>query len=386
MSKYEKDKFYWLQLKEDFFEEDSLSWLEEQENGEKYSLFYLKLCLKSLKTKGILIRTVGNLLIPYDKKKLAEITKTDVDTVVIAMELLEKIGLVQILGNGEIYCTQVANMIGEKSVGAFKKEQQRLIDQNRKIGQISEGQNENDPKVTTNDPKMTLSEEGQNENDLKMTQFDPKMTLSEEGQNENDLKMTQCSNSNKNLKTLQPQEKDKGQTNGGQMADNCPPDIEIDIDIEIDKDIDNIYGQNEFDLNHLPKNDLGQNGSKNKEGGQDIENDISNYEPPNTEVWEEQFEKFYKEYPRKVKKQNVKKWFKKNKPSSELFSSMMRSLEQFRGAKDWLADNGQYIPYPSTWLNQKRWEDEDINNAKTIPKARTKEERHIHQMKVLEGL
>lgn len=39
---------------------------------------------------------------------------------------------------------------------------------------------------------------------------------------------------------------------------------------------------------------------------------------------------------------------------------MMSSLEQFRGSKDWLKDNGQYIPYPSTWLNQRRWEDEDI--------------------------
>lgn len=78
------------------------------------------------------------------------------------------------------------------------------------------------------------------------------------------------------------------------------------------------------------------------------------------EIWEEQFEKFYKEYPKKVKKQNVKKWFEKNKPSSELFSSIMSRLEQFRGSKDWLKDNGQYIPYPSTWLNQRRWEDEEI--------------------------
>lgn len=128
MTKYEKDKkFYWLQLKEDFFEEDAITWLEEQENGEKYSLFYLKLCLKSLKTKGVLIRKVGDLLVPYDKNRLAEITRTDVDTVVIAMELLQKIGLVKILSNGEIYCTQVENMIGEKSIGAFKKQQQRLL-------------------------------------------------------------------------------------------------------------------------------------------------------------------------------------------------------------------------------------------------------------------
>lgn len=82
------------------------------------------------------------------------------------------------------------------------------------------------------------------------------------------------------------------------------------------------------------------------------------------DVWETQFNEFYSKYPRKVKKQDVKKWFQKNKPSSELFSSMMNSLEQFRGCKDWLKDNGQYIPYPSTWLNQRRWEDEDIQESK----------------------
>lgn len=128
MAKYDKDrKFYWLQLKEDFFDEDSISWIEEQENGEKYSLFYLKLCLKSLKTKGILIRKIGKMIIPYDKNTLATLTKTSADTVVVAMELFKKIGLVQILENGEIYMTQIEELIGQKSIGAFKKEQQRLL-------------------------------------------------------------------------------------------------------------------------------------------------------------------------------------------------------------------------------------------------------------------
>ncbi len=134
MSKYEKDrKYYWLQLKEDFFDEDAISWIEEQENGEKYSLFYLKLCLKSLKSKGILIRQVGNMLVPYDRKKLAEVTRTNIDTVTIAMRLLEQIGLIKILENGEIYLTQVQNLIGAKSIGAFKKEQQRLLAEKKKL-------------------------------------------------------------------------------------------------------------------------------------------------------------------------------------------------------------------------------------------------------------
>ena len=129
MAKYDKEtKFYWLQLKENFFEDDAIQWLEEQENGEKYSLFYLKLCLKSLKTNGIMVRNVGDLLIPYDVKKLAEITHTkDIDTVRVAMELLKTIGLVKILENGEIYLEQLQYLVGSKSIGALKKQQQRLI-------------------------------------------------------------------------------------------------------------------------------------------------------------------------------------------------------------------------------------------------------------------
>lgn len=119
-------------------------------------------------------------------------------------------------------------------------------------------------------------------------------------------------------------------------------------------DIDNnIYGQNE-----------GQNGLNSM--GQNKVDDP----PEHKELWEEQFEKFYKAYPKKVKKQDVKKWFEKHTPSNELFSSMINSLEQFRGSADWQKDGGQFIPYPTTWLNQKRWEDEDIpqNNTKSVSK------------------
>lgn len=123
-------RFYWLKLKENFFEEDTISWLEEQENGKEYCLFYLKLCLKSLKTDGILIRNVGELLVPYDIKKLAEMTHTDIDTARVSMEIFEKIGLIQILENGEIYLTQLENMVGSETT---KAETMRRLRTQRKI-------------------------------------------------------------------------------------------------------------------------------------------------------------------------------------------------------------------------------------------------------------
>lgn len=73
---------------------------------------------------------------------------------------------------------------------------------------------------------------------------------------------------------------------------------------------------------------------------------------------ENKFNKFWKEYPKKVSKENARKWFIKNKPDDELFNKMIKSLERFKELDDWKKQNGKYIPYPSTWLNQKRWEDE----------------------------
>lgn len=118
-------KYYWLKLKEDFFDDDTIEWIEDQPNGSTYALFYLKLCLKSLKTNGVLIRNVGDMLIPYDAKKLGEVTRTDVDTVRVAMELFQKIGLIQILENGEIFLSQLDNMVGSESKWAEKKRLQR---------------------------------------------------------------------------------------------------------------------------------------------------------------------------------------------------------------------------------------------------------------------
>lgn len=132
-------KYYWLKLKEDFFEEDTLAWLEEQTNGKEYCLFYLKLCLKSLKTNGILIRNVGQILIPYDVRKLGEITKTDIDTVTVAMELFKKIGLIQILDNGEIYITQLEQMVGSETKWAKYKKKERELKKLDNVQLLSNG-------------------------------------------------------------------------------------------------------------------------------------------------------------------------------------------------------------------------------------------------------
>ncbi|WHA08814.1 conserved phage C-terminal domain-containing protein [Enterococcus montenegrensis] len=130
MSDKQKKRYYWLKLKEDFFEEDTIEWLEEQPNGKEYCLFYLKLCLKSLKTEGLLVRNVGNMMIPYDPESLAKLTNSKADTVKVAMDLFQKIGLIQMLDSGEIYMNQLNEMVGTETEAARQKRLQRSKEDN----------------------------------------------------------------------------------------------------------------------------------------------------------------------------------------------------------------------------------------------------------------
>ena len=118
-------RFYWLKLKEDFFDEDTMGWLEEQDNGKEYCLFYLKLCLKSLKSDGVLVRKVGDMLIPYDIAKIAEITKTQVDIANGALNLLKQIGYIQVLDSGGLFLTQIENMTGSETDAAERQRKSR---------------------------------------------------------------------------------------------------------------------------------------------------------------------------------------------------------------------------------------------------------------------
>ena len=72
----------------------------------------------------------------------------------------------------------------------------------------------------------------------------------------------------------------------------------------------------------------------------------------------QRFESFWRMYPKKKDKQNAKKAWDKLKVDGELYNTIMRGLVLHCKTKEWLKENGDYIPYPSTWLNGRRWEDE----------------------------
>lgn len=118
-------RYYWLKLPENFFDDDTAQYIEEQENGSAYLLFYLKLCCKSLRAGGSLFRIVGETFLPYDANALARLTNTDVDTVRCAVDLFCQFGIMTVLDTGEIFINQVAEMTGTETDNARRTRETR---------------------------------------------------------------------------------------------------------------------------------------------------------------------------------------------------------------------------------------------------------------------
>jgi len=72
----------------------------------------------------------------------------------------------------------------------------------------------------------------------------------------------------------------------------------------------------------------------------------------------DRFIEFWEDYPKKIGKGAAEKSYKKINPSQELQEKIIEAVKTAKQSQQWIRDNGQFIPNPATWLNQKRWEDE----------------------------
>lgn len=90
----------------------------------------------------------------------------------------------------------------------------------------------------------------------------------------------------------------------------------------------------------------------------DINNNNIPQKSPQNDAIDELFNRFWSAYPKKKEKQKVLDWFKKNKPSKELVDKMIDTIYKFKKTEQWKKDNGQFIPYPMTWLRGGCWDDE----------------------------
>jgi len=70
------------------------------------------------------------------------------------------------------------------------------------------------------------------------------------------------------------------------------------------------------------------------------------------------FASFWSAYPKKKAKDDAKKAFDERKPDKAMLDLMLSAIAMQSKSEDWQKDGGKFIPYPATWLNDGRWQDE----------------------------
>lgn len=115
-------KYYYLRLKDNFFDGDELKILESMKDGYLYSNILLKLYLRSLKNDG---KLVVNDRIPYNAEMLASVTGHQIGTIKQALSIFKDLGLIDVLENGAIYMLDIQNFIGRGSSEADRKREYR---------------------------------------------------------------------------------------------------------------------------------------------------------------------------------------------------------------------------------------------------------------------
>lgn len=125
-------KYYYLKLKDNFFDTDEMVVLESMPDGHLYSNILLKLYLRSLKNEG---RLMFNDRIPFNSTILSQVTRHSVGVVEKALVIFRELGLIEVLDNGAIYLLDIQNFIGTSSTEADRKREYRARIAREKEGQ-----------------------------------------------------------------------------------------------------------------------------------------------------------------------------------------------------------------------------------------------------------
>ena len=115
-------KYYYLKLRDNFFDNDDIAILESMPDGILYSNILLKLYLRSLKNNG---KLMFNDRIPYNAQMLSTITRQPIAVVEKAVGIFKEIGLIEVLDNGAIYMLDIQNFIGSSNTEADRKREYR---------------------------------------------------------------------------------------------------------------------------------------------------------------------------------------------------------------------------------------------------------------------
>jgi len=118
----ENRRFYYLKLKEGFYNSETMVVLESMPDGLLYSNLLLKMYLMSLKSGGILML---NEHLPHTVQTIATFTRHQIGTVERAIKVFMEFGLVEVLTDGAFYMADIQLLIGQSSTEGERKRRAR---------------------------------------------------------------------------------------------------------------------------------------------------------------------------------------------------------------------------------------------------------------------
>lgn len=155
-----EEKYYYLKLKDNFFDSDEMIVLENMKDGYLYCNILMKLYLRSLKNGGKLML---NDRIPYSSATLSSVVRHPEGVVVLAIKAFQELGLIEILDTGAIYMLDLQTYIGRSSTEADRKRayRDRIESEKHHIQQITDKCPDKSP--DKNPPKKEIEKERKKE-------------------------------------------------------------------------------------------------------------------------------------------------------------------------------------------------------------------------------
>lgn len=135
----ETKKYYWIKLNTNFFNKEQIDLLMSQKNGSEYVVLYQMLCLNTANNNGELTSKIGEMIVPYSIEKIVRDTKYfKEDTVIVALELFKKLGLIYEETNNILKIANFDEMVGSESKWAEKKRLYREKQKQLQLGQTED--------------------------------------------------------------------------------------------------------------------------------------------------------------------------------------------------------------------------------------------------------
>ncbi len=108
-------RYYWLKLKEDFFDEKCVKYLRRLDRGEFLVIVYLKMQLKSLKNNG---KIYFERILPCYESEIALAIDESEEDVKNCIDALLKINVAEVIDGGTLFLLELQKYVGSESYAA----------------------------------------------------------------------------------------------------------------------------------------------------------------------------------------------------------------------------------------------------------------------------